>query len=512
MKNYKIFLISLGVIFIGSSCKKELPRNLKFDHYQYASLDEDGGTWTPVLLTAGSDIAIAAPEPITSPAYQAELALIKSEMQDISNDEQEAIQYWSNNSAVRWNEIALELIAKYNLIPGPNEDDTYTLPNAANPDGPPPFPFAHPPYASRVLAYLSVAQFDGLIAAWHYKYEYNRPAPYQHDGSISYAYSDNTIPSFPSEDAVIATVSKTILSAMFPLEKNYLAELEAEHLQTLRLTGGNVDSDIAAGKIIGTEISGLALSRASTDGMSKAQTNKAVSDSIKAAAFARFGWQWENQELPKRGVGLTPLLGKVKLWNVPNVELTRPPVPPALDSPELAADIKILEDYAANVTPERRRISDFWQDGLGTYTPPGHWNAFASSFIVKYKMNPLRTVRTLAYMNMAIMDGGISCWDAKYYYHYPRPIQLIQGFETIAGTPNFPAYTSGHSVFSSAAAEVLAYIFPQEAALVRGWAEEAAISRNYGGIHWTFDSIVGTEQGKNVANYTIDKAKLDGAD
>jgi hypothetical protein len=360
-------------------------------------LDEDGGTWTPVLLTAGSDIAIAAPEPITSPAYQAELALIKSEMQDISNDEQEAIQYWSNNSAVRWNEIALELIAKYNLIPGPNEDDTYTLPNPANPDGPPPFPFAHPPYASRVLAYLSVAQFDGLIAAWHYKYEYNRPAPYQHDGSISYAYSDNTIPSFPSEDAVIATVSKTILSAMFPLEKNYLAELEAEHLQTLRLTGGNVDSDIAAGKIIGTEISGLALSRASTDGMSKAQTNKAVSDSIKAAAFARFGWQWENQELPKRGVGLTPLLGKVKLWNVPNVELTRPPVPPALDSPELAADIKILEDYAANVTPERRRISDFWQDGLGTYTPPGHWNAFASSFIVKYKMANYKQKKRLAF-------------------------------------------------------------------------------------------------------------------
>ena len=192
MKNYKIFLISLGVIFIGSSCKKELPRNLKFDHYQYASMDEDGGTWTPVLLTAGSDIAIAAPEPITSPAYQAELALIKTEMQDISEDEQEAIQYWSNNSAVRWNEIALELIAKYNLIPGPNEDDTYTLPNPANPGGPPPFPFAHPPYASRVLAYLSVAQFDGLIAAWHYKYEYNRPAPYQHDGSVAYAYSDKT--------------------------------------------------------------------------------------------------------------------------------------------------------------------------------------------------------------------------------------------------------------------------------------------------------------------------------
>jgi len=58
----------------------------------------------------------------------------------------------------------------------------------------------------------------------------------------------------------------------------------------------------------------------------------------------------------------------------------------------------------------------------------------------------------------------------------------------------------------------LAYIFPQEAALVRGWAEEAAISRVYGGIHWTFDAYIGTEQGIDVAQYTVDVARLDGAD
>ena len=89
---------------------------------------------------------------------------------------------------------------------------------------------------------------------------------------------------------------------------------------------------------------------------------------------------------------------------------------------------------------------------------------------------------------------------------------MIDNFETIAGTPNFPSYTSGHSVFSAAASEVLAYIFPDEAAKVRGWAEEAAISRVYGGIHWSFDAFVGTDQGREVAQYTIDRAKADGAD
>ncbi len=89
---------------------------------------------------------------------------------------------------------------------------------------------------------------------------------------------------------------------------------------------------------------------------------------------------------------------------------------------------------------------------------------------------------------------------------------MIKDFETIAGTPNFPAYTSGHSVFSAAAAEVLTYLFPQDGSVFQDWAEEAAISRVYGGIHWTFDAKVGTNHGRNVAQYTIDVARSDGAD
>jgi hypothetical protein len=57
----------------------------------------------------------------------------------------------------------------------------------------------------------------------------------------------------------------------------------------------------------------------------------------------------------------------------------------------------------------------------------------------------------------------------------------------------------------------LAYIFPQEAELVNSWAEEAAISRVYGGIHYRFDAVVGTDQGRKVAQYAIERAKLDGA-
>lgn len=506
-----ITLFACLLIFLFS-CEQELPRMANYTAYPFSGLDEDGGSWTPILLNNSDQIVIDAPMDVSSAAYQEELSELKTITANLSGTQRNAVNYWTNNPVLRWNEIALELIAKYNLIPGPNEDGTYTLPNPANPSGPPAFPFANPPYAVRALAYLSVAQFDGLISAWHYKYTFNRQAPYEVDPSISAAYIKDGTPSYPSDGAVVATASRDILSAMFPLEKEYLAAKAEEHLQSLQWAGMNVESDVTAGAFIGSEVAKVAMARAANDGMKNAQCPKPVSDSIKAAAFARFGWQWNNLEDPMRPVGLVPLFCRVQLWAVPSVESVRPEVPPAPGSAELEADIKKLKDIADNMTEEKRRIANFWQDGLGTYTPPGHWNRFGKEFMIKYKMNPLRSARTFAYLNMAMMDGGIACWDAKYYYHYPRPIQLIPGFKTIAGTPNFPSYTSGHSVFSAAGAEILAEIFPEEAGLVRSWALEAAVSRVYGGIHWTFDAEAGTQQGIDVANYTITMLRNDGAD
>jgi membrane-associated phospholipid phosphatase len=511
LKNNKWVFFAVG-LFSVAACDDELPQQANFSSYEFATLDGNAGAWAPVLLTDPEQISIGAPTDVLSVAYQTELAELKAETSNLSSSQRDAVEYWTNNPIIRWNEIALDLAVKYNLIPGPNPDGTYTLPNPASPQGPPPFPFAHPPYTCRMLAYLSVAQFDGLITAWHYKYKFNRPAPTQVDKSISSAYGNTDLPSYPSDGAVIANVSKEILTAMFPLEKDYIATKAEEHVKSLLWAGANVMSDIEAGQAIAVEVTKLALTRAAGDGMKNAQTNKVKSDSIKAAAFARFGWQWDNLETPVRPVGLVPFFGKVKMWNVPTVEEVRPIAPPAPGSPEFEADANELQTFAKNLTDNQRKIANWWSDGFNTYTPPGHWNRFAKDFIIQYKLNPVRSARTFAYMNMAIMDAGISCWDAKYYYHYPRPIQTIPGFKTILGTPNFPSYTSGHSTFSAAAAEVLSYIFPPEAAQCNQWAEEAAMSRVYGGIHYRFDAEVGIEQGIRVAQYTLARAKADGAD
>lgn len=508
----RLIIPAVLAVSLLSGCEEDLPTQAEFADYAFAKNDTTGGDWTPVLLGSSEQIQIDAPADVQSPEYLAELAAVKAAASGRTPQQQEAVDYWTNNPVLRWNEIALDLIAKYNLIPGPNPDGTYTLPNPANPGATPNFPFAHPPYAVRALAYLSVGQFDGLITACHYQFLYHRPAPGKVDNTIPVAYVDNNIPSYPADGAVIAAVSRDILGALFPLEKDYLAQLATEHLSSLLWAGIAVQSDIDAGTVIGTEVAKVALARASGDGMSKAQCPKPVADSISQAAFDRFGWRWENLEIPKRPVGLVPLYGRVKMWSVTNVTDVRLPEPPAPGSAAFLADQAQVSGYAADRTIEQRQIANYWEDGISTYTPPGHWNRFLKEYAIKYKFNPLRSARGFAYLNMAMMDGAIACWDSKYYYNYPRPINLLPDLRTIAGTPNFPSYPSGHATFSGAAGEVMTYLFPQEGSLFREWALEAAISRVYGGIHWRFDSDSGNLQGIDVANYTLNRARADGAD
>jgi hypothetical protein len=506
------FLLICCVPLVFQACEDEQPSYIAFDPYEYASLDEDGGTWTPNLMTSVTQVGIPAPTDATSTEFLAEVAAVKAATTSLTGDQQSAIEYWGGDGLIRWNEIARELSAKYNLAPSPNADGSYPAPDPMNPGNYPLFPFAHPPYSSRMFAYWSAAQYDALIATWHYKYQFNRPAAFNADAGVVTSLPTNDLPGYPSEGAVIAAVSKDILTAMFPLEKDFIAAKAAEHQSTLMWAGLHVQSDITAGDSLGRAVGKIFRMRASSDGMRTAQTPKLVSDSIRDAAQDTFGWHWVNQETPPRPVGITPFFSKVKLWVVPSVLDVRPVRPPTPGSDTFNIAKAELEEVLDNITNDQRRIANFWSDGLGTYTPPGHWNRFASDFIVKYRYNPLRAARVFAYLNMAMQDAGIACWDAKYFYHYPRPIQAIPGFKTILGTPNFPSYTSGHSMFSAAGAAVLSHVFPAEAATIEGWSQEAALSRLYGGIHYRFDIEAGNVSGTQVGQYAVNRMVLDGGE
>ena len=132
-------------------------------------------------------------------------------------------------------------------------------------------------------------------------------------------------------------------------------------------------------------------------------------------------------------------------------------------------------------------------------------------FITK-NFSEVRWARNMALVNMSLMDAGIVCWDTKNFYFNPRPTQLDPRIKTLTGIPNFPAYISGHSTFSAAAATILGHIIPEKANEYEAMAKEASLSRMYGGIHFRSDCEVGLVVGENVGNYAIQRALTDGAE
>lgn len=511
MKKQSYFPLICLLAFLVTSCNKDVQSHTSFDSYEWSSEDLDGGNWLQVVIPADKNFDTASPVSTQSDAYRQELAAMAELNGKMTSRQKEIADYWTSNPLLRWNEIARDLAAKYNLAPAPNAEGIYILPDVNNPSSYPKFPFAHPPYTCRMLAYLQVAVFDGLIECWQLHKTYNRPAPYKVDDKLVPYYAIQDLPAYPSQGATVTGVAQTVLTAMFPLEKDYIAAKAAEHLESLVYTASHVQSDVEAGSSLGKLVAAEIMKRAGTDGMKKAQTPKPVSDSIKQAAFNRFGWQWVNQEIPERPVGITPMFGNLKMWSVADVSLVRPIAPPAPGSEAYEVAVKELEDIRKNLTPEQRKIANFWSDGTSTYTPPGHWNRLACDFIAEKKMNPLRSARVLAYLNMGIMDAGIACWDAKYYYHYPRPVQTVSGFKTLLGTPNFPSYTSGHSTFSGAAAGILGNLFPDKKTQCDAWAKDASNSRIYGGIHFRYDCEAGLDIGYKISDYVLTIAENDGA-
>jgi hypothetical protein len=501
-------------LFALVSCDKDIKENnADYPALQPVKTDADAGKWTPMLVSSAAGFNLPEPQPTNSPAYKQELQEVKGLINALTEDQKKIIDYWSAGSVLRWNEIMRELVAKHNLPPYQNDDNTYPVPSAANPFAYPVFPFSNPPYAARAYAYLSVAQYDALVLAYQYKATFQRPAPYKTDTSIQPAVPKSELPAYPSEDAVVAGVSLEMMKLLFPADLDYIKKM-AEDEKNYRLwSGANVRSDLAAGDSLGRWVARKVIQRAKTDGMGAAGGNAALWAKLEEDCIAKGETPWNSLESPKRPPML-PFFGNVKplLFNSTEVPSLRPGPPPSANSEKMQEELKEVLDYTTKPTRENMRIINFWADGVGTYTPPGHWNAIATEEFVKNKYSEVRWARNYALLNSALMDAAVLCWNTKYYYYNARPCQLNPKIKTLTGVPNFPAYISGHSTFSGAAATILGYIIPKKANEYKAMAQEASNSRMYGGIHYRSDCQAGLETGEKVGNYAIARAKSDGAD
>lgn len=506
-----VFILFFALLFTASCNKDIVEASDNWTELVPLKLDDAAGNWKTIVLTSADEVKIPAPEAVNSPAYQAELAELKTQSSNLTDAQKAAIKYWSAGVTLRWNEIMRALVAKYNLAPPNNPDGTYPVPDQANPFSFPVFPFSNPPYAARAYAYVAVAQYDALVAAYKLKAQYKRPAPYKTDVRLTPSVSKSDLPSYPSEDAVLASVSVELLKFLFPTEVEFLNKKADEARQYKMWANAATRSDIVAGDSLGRAVAAKVLVRAKADGMKNAIGTQAKWDSLAQNRIAIGETPWKSLESPVRPPML-PFYGNVRRWLVTELAAIRPAAPPSTTSKEIRTQLDEVLTFTKNPTREHVAIVHFWADGTGTHTPPGHWNALACEVIKKNNQSEVRTARNLALLNMALMDAAISCWDTKSHYYYPRPSQLDPSVKTLTGLPNFPSYTSGHSTFSGAAATVLGYLFPSEKTKFNAWASEASLSRLYGGIHYRMDCDAGLKCGNAIGEFAISRAKIDGAE
>jgi len=508
--NQTIFNAILITGFLFISCNKEI-QDSQTVAYIPNNLDDKAGTWKPYILANTNELIVPAPKPITDPSYLKELDSLKNYLTPrVTPENRAAIKYWGAGAVYRWNEIARELSARYNIPPASNAEGKYPLPDAANPLADPKFPFANPPYTSRALAYMCVAQYDALITTWNYKFKFNRKAPYKNDPTIQPLLPASDLPSYPSDAAAIAAASYTVLIAMFPGEIPYLDGKLSECKNASVWASMNVPSDVSAGDALGKAVAAKVMARAKTDGMAAANNQALTPGMIEAAKSRGIINPWVSQETPARSPML-PNYGTVLPWNFDKAALPtmRPALPYVVGSPQFEKDLSELRDIQKNQTREQARIANFWADGAGSYTPGAHWHRIAAEEGFNAKFSEVRMARLMALVGTAEMDAGIACWETKYYYYTPRPQQF--GLKTSVGLPNFPSYTSGHSTFSSAAATVLGYVFPDQAAKFKAYAQEASLSRIYGLIHYRVDCEMGLVHGKTIGEHAINRGKADGS-
>jgi membrane-associated phospholipid phosphatase len=443
---------------LSAACTAERPRG------------EPGAVvWKPIL--ADPPPRAPAPPPPGSGTAQIDLGEVQERARNRDAAAVDKAHWWNLGAVVRWNELARDLVAK-------NRTDACM--------------------SSRAYALLSVAQYDTLIAVWRAKYEHDRAPLAARAPRLQPLFPEGPHPKYPSLHGAVAAVSSAVLSYAFPAQASMLNALAAEHIDSRMLAGAATRGELEAGKGVGYAVAARVTDHAARDGAT------ARPDVILKQGPGR--WYSEQLDQPLR-----PDWGAVKPWLIDAVARFRAPPPPAFESAQLLAAAEEVRRLATRPTPEQQRTAALWADGDGSYTPPGRWNKIAADLAQEYRLTELRTARLFAFLNMAVMDAGIACWDSKYFHQVIRPWQIIAEIPTPVGKPPHPSYPSAHAAFSGAASAVLARQFPAKADRLIAAAAEATMSRVYGGIHYRFDGDAGLVQGRKVAQLALERAARDQA-
>ena len=356
-----------------------------------------------------------------------------------------------------------------------------------------------PPIASRSLAIAHVAIYDAVngIARTHEPY-----------------LVPSAVPASASREAAATAAAHQTLVSLFP---NHTSTFDALHAAILAgiPNGPQKTNGITWGEFVASQI----LAARANDG----------SNAIVQPPGGSGPGVWIPTP-PAFLPYLLPQWGFVAPFGMSSTSQFRPPGPPSLDSQQYAADYEEVKQLGAAVgstrTEDQTEIALFWADGAGTETPPGHWNSIAQILAGAHGNTLEENARMFALANIAMADAAICAWDAKYTFHFWRPVTAIAFAEpelnwmSFIITPPFPDYVSGHSTFSGAAATVIPLFYGTEdlpfttgsdflPGVYRSFstcleaADEAAVSRLYGGIHFRTANEDGLQAGISIGQWTF---------
>ncbi|PIF01065.1 MAG: phosphatidic acid phosphatase [Maribacter sp.] len=249
--------------------------------------------------------------------------------------------------------------------------------------------------------------------------------------------------------------------------------------------------------------------------------------------------------------GIEPHWDKIRPFVIDSAQQFKPIEPPAFsleEGSDFYKELKEVYDIGNEITKkgddsEEIKIAQFWDCNpyvsvtrghlmfaTKKISPGAHWIGIAKIASKKTHSDFDKTVYAYTKTSLAIADAFISCWAEKYRSNLIRPETLInqhldEDWKPVLQTPPFPEYTSGHSVVSGAAASALTDVFGDGFAFdddsevpyglpIRSYtsfdqaANEAAISRMYGGIHYRAAVEVGIKQGRDLGEFHLQSLKM----
>lgn len=385
-----------------------------------------------------------------------------------------------------------------------------------------------PPVAARIHAYANLA---GYQAAYHANPAYR--------SMVGILNGFTTCPS-PASDSVYDWRVSAVAAYQVACSKLLYRIVYSDSLAKLHL--GILSKEVPADVFRRSKDFGIAV-------------GKAINAYAKADGYPRTqglpDYEWPRCDScwmptpPNFARPLSPYCGQVR--TIVLKSSSEFPVPPSVPFSKQSGTAfynaaREVYDINKGLTAEQKEIASFWNDNpvLTNYhghfvfnsrqiSPGGHWMNIAEQVMKQEKTPMVRCMEVYSMLAYALFDGFTACWQEKFRGNLIRPVTYINDYmdktwEPFLQTPPFPEHASGHSTITAAAAEVLTHHFGEVAftdstEVPFGWAprkfpnfrvaaQEASVSRLYGGIHYRRGCDAGNEHGSLIGKAVIERVRL----